>query len=200
MSVSDRSTGVPTSGPSVLWKAIACIGLLVAMTIGALSWEGRRWWCAAGDWGPVSLDAWGKHNSQHLFDPYSLTHVEHGVLFCGLLVLACPRLSRAWRFCLATAIECGWELFENSPFVIDRYRTATAAVGYTGDSIINAIGDILSCMIGFWLATRFGFWRSAWFVLIVEVALLIWIRDNLALSILMITWPIEAISAWQAGH
>jgi hypothetical protein len=182
------------------WKAIACTCALLIATTLVLYWEGRRWWCAVGDLWPVSMDAWGKHNSQHLFDPYSLTHVEHGILLCGIVLLVCPRLSQGWAFCLATALECLWEVIENSSFVIDRYRMTTAALGYTGDTITNALGDVVSCMLGYYLARCIGFWRSAWIVLITEVVLLIWIRDNLSLNILMLAWPIEAISTWQAGH
>ena len=181
------------------WKTLACVFGLLLTTALTMTWEGRRFWCACGNWRLLSNDAWGKHNSQHLFDPYSLTHVEHGVLFFGFLLLVCPRWSESRRFCLATAVECLWEVFENSAFVINRYRTTTAALGYTGDTIANSFGDIASCMFGYFLARWLGLWRSVVFLLAAEVLLLFWIRDNLTLNILMLLWPIEAISTWQTA-
>jgi hypothetical protein len=172
---------------------------LLLVTACLLRLEGRRWWCACGQPWLFSSDAWGPHNSQHPFDPYSLSHVEHGVLLCGVLALLCRRMSLAWRFCLAVTLECGWELLENSPEVIARYRAATIALGYEGDSIVNSLGDIVSCAAGFWLAARLGLWRSVCLVLLLEVVLLLWIRDNLTLNILMLIRPSEAVRAWQTG-
>lgn len=180
------------------WPTIVALAATVA-TAGLLRLEGRRWWCACGEWSLVSADAWGSHNSQHLFDPYSLTHMLHGVLFCGALALVVPRLGSAWRFAASVILECLWELLENSPLVIDRYRTATAALGYTGDSVLNSVGDVVSCAAGFWLARRLGWWRSIALVAIIEVGLLFWIRDNLTLNIIMLIYPIDAIRLWQAG-
>src|SRR5947209_7050197 len=100
--------------------------------------QGRRWWCACGQPNLWSGDAWGPHNSQHLFDPYSLTHVQHGLIFCGLLAWAWPRMSLAWRLFVAVLVEASWEVVENSQFVIERYRSATAAQGYQGDTVANS--------------------------------------------------------------
>jgi hypothetical protein len=94
-------------------------------------------------------DPQGPHNSQHFFDPYSFTHVLHGVLLCGLLAWVVPRLAPAWRLWLAVCAEVLWEVFENSAFVIQRYRAATLAQGYEGDTVANSLGDILSCALGF---------------------------------------------------
>ena len=57
----------------------------------------------------------------------------------------------SWRLALATLLEAAWEVFENTEFVIQRYREETAALGYNGDSAFNSLGDILTCMIGFML-------------------------------------------------
>jgi hypothetical protein len=170
------------------------------VTVLLLSWEGRRWWCECGRATPLSSDAWGSHNSQHFLDPYSLTHVEHGVIFFGVLLYCFPAWGAPKRLIWATAAECLWEIWENSAFVIDRYRTATAALGYRGDSIANALGDILACIAGYLLARWLGLWRSLAFLILAELLLLFWIRDNLTLNILMLAWPIEAISNWQAGN
>src|SRR4051812_17714037 len=128
------------------WFAIAAV---LALTAAQLHHQGRVWWCACGRPTPWSSDVHGPHNSQHLFDPYSLTHVLHGVLFCGLLVWLVPRRPAAWRLWLAVVLESVWEVVENSNAVIERYRAATAAQGYTGDSVANSLGDILSCVVGF---------------------------------------------------
>jgi hypothetical protein len=108
-------------------------------------------------------------------------------------------MSLWWRFVAATAVEVAWEVMENSPFIIDRYRAATIAVGYEGDSIINSLGDVLSFATGFFLAERLGLWKSVLVFLVVEVAMLAMIRDNLALNVLMLLWPIDAIRHWQAA-
>jgi hypothetical protein len=140
------------------------------------------------------------HNSQHFADPYSFTHVLHGVLLCGVLALVVRRLSWAWRFFLAVLLEAGWEMFENTEFVIQRYREATLALGYMGDSILNSLGDVVFCGMGFMIARHLGFWRSVVFCVLTECVLLFWIRDNLALNVIMLLWPIDAIKEWQMLH
>jgi Protein of unknown function (DUF2585) len=182
-----------------LWWWLATLGLL-ALTACELHFQGRRWWCACGHpWLWVS-DAWGPHNSQHLFDPYSFTHVLHGVILCGLLALVWPRLAPVWGLWLTLVVEAIWEVIENSAFVIDRYRAATAALGYEGDSIANSLGDILSGGLGFLLARRLGLRWSIVFIVVTEVVLLFWIRDNLTLNIVMLIHPSQAVKTWQLGH
>jgi hypothetical protein len=180
------------------WPALAILAVF-AIHIALLRWEGRLWWCAGGGLTLWSGDAWGPHTSQHPFDPYSLTHVLHGVILCGLLSWLAPRLPAAWRLCLAVALEAAWEVIENSNVVIDHYRTATAALGYRGDTVVNSLGDILSCVVGYLLARRLGPWWSLALFVVIEVVLLIWIRDSLALEVLMLLYPIAAIKRWQGG-
>ena len=177
--------------------ALVVAGMLIVAIV-YLRWQGRVWWCAAGDWWPVSLKVQSEHNSQHLFVAYSLSHVLHGLLFAGLFWLV-PRMSYAWKFTLATAIEVFWELLENSPIIINRYREATISLGYTGDSIVNSLGDIASYMFGFWIARKLGLWISIAIFVATELLMLWLIRDNLALNVLMLLWPIDAIRKWQAG-
>ncbi len=93
-----------------------------------------------------------------------------------------------------------WEVFENTEFVIQRYREATAALGYHGDSIVNSLGDILICGVGFMIAQQLRFWRSLLVFMAMELVLLVWIRDSLILEVLMLIYPIDAIKAWQVGH
>ena len=158
--------------------------------------QGRLWTCACPNhfW---TSDAWSSQTSQLFFDPYSFTHLLHGFIFAGVLALLFRNISRTWRLVMAIAMECAWEMIENSNRVIDRYREATAALGYHGDSVLNSLGDVCCCGLGFILAARLGWrWGIAMFVT-VELALTIWIRDSLLLEILMLIHPVPAVKTWQ---
>lgn len=181
-----------------VWPWLAAAGVLVILVV-VLHARGRPWWCACGDPHPLSGDAQSSHNSQHLFDPYSLAHVLHGVLFCGLLAWAFPRWPAGWRLAGAVALEAGWELFENSEMIIQRFRTATLALGYQGDTIVNSLGDTVSAAAGFVLARRLGLRGSVLLYFAIEILLLVWIRDNLFLSGVMLVFPIEVLKQWQTG-
>jgi hypothetical protein len=159
--------------------------------------QGRRWWCACGQPFLWAGDVHSEHNSQHLFDPYSFTHVLHGVVFCGLLAWIAPRVPTAWRFVLALGLASLWEVIENSTFVIERYRSATASLGYEGDSVANSLGDILSCGVGFVLARWLGPRWSIVLFLVTEGVLLLWIRDDLLLNVIMLIYSLPEIKAWQ---
>ena len=138
-------------------------------------------------------------NSQHLTDWYTFTHVLHGIGFYGLMWLVARRLPPEVRLMLAVLLEAVWEVFENTPLVINRYRAATISLDYYGDSVINSVSDIMSMMLGFWIARRSPVWLSAGLVIVLEVALAWIIRDNLTLNILMLIHPFEAIKQWQLG-
>lgn len=171
------------------WKTVVINAVFILLTGIVLHWEGRRLWCACGHWRPLSSDAWGSHASQHFLDPYSFTHIEHGVLLCGLLMLVGRNWNAYWRFSLATTLECLWEIGENSSFIIERYRANTAAVGYMGDSMANAFGDLVSCMFGYWLAMQLGVRRSLAFIIVTELGLYFWIGDGLAINVLQLFGP-----------
>ncbi len=180
------------------WLAIVVV---LTGTAYQLRSQGRLWWCSCDYLLLWSGDPWSSDNSQHLLDPYSFTHVLHGFVFCGLLALIVPRMSPVWQLWLAVSIEALWEMVENSEFVIRRYREETAALGYHGDTIVNSLADILLSGIGFVLARHLGFRRTLALFIATEIALAIWIRDNLSLNILMLIYPIDAIKEWQAaGH
>jgi hypothetical protein len=180
------------------WLAIVVV---LVVTIYLLRNQGRLWWCSCDYLLLWSGDTWSSDNSQHLLDPYSFTHVLHGFMLWGLLALIAPRLSPVWQLWVAVSIEALWEVVENSEFVIQRYREETAALGYHGDTIVNSLADIFLCGIGFVLARYLGFRRTFALFVVTEVALAIWIRDNLSLNILMLVYPIDAIKEWQAaGH
>lgn len=179
-----------------LWSALAILSVPLAAVL-QLRHQGRSWWC---DCGRIFLWAGAvcsEHNSQHFLDPYSFTHLLHGVMFCGLLALFARRLSFTRQLFLAVLMESLWEVIENTEFVISRYREATAALGYHGDSIFNSLGDILCCVVGFLIARRLGLRGSALLFLLTEVVLTFWIRDSLLLEIVMLIHPIEALRTWQ---
>jgi Protein of unknown function (DUF2585) len=153
-----------------------------------------------GQYSVWSGDIHSSHNSQHVLDPYSFTHILHGVALYGLLARGIPRLSLVWRLCLGTSIEALWEVVENSEAVIQRYREATVSLGYHGDTVANSLGDILSCCAGFALARQLGPRGSLVLYVATEVGLLLWIRDNLTLNVVMLIHPIDAIKKWQMGQ
>ena len=152
--------------------------------------------------GPVRLwvgNVNSDQNSQQLFDPYSFTHVIHGALFYALTRPVMGPAAIGARAVVAIALESAWEVYENTDTVINRYRTATIALGYYGDSVTNSIADILCCLLGFVLAHRLAWrWTVAW-VVATEIVLAVAIRDNLTLNIIMLIRPIEAIRRWQLG-
>ena len=160
---------------------------------------GQPLWCKCGGLSPWSWDIWSSHNSQHLVDPYFFTHVLHGVVLCGLLYWLPRRVSEPSRFLTAVILEAGWEILENSPTIIERYRAATISKDYFGDSIMNSAGDLIACIVGYLLARRLGFRNSIVFFLLTELILLLTIRDSLLLNVLMLVWPVEAIKRWQMG-
>lgn len=194
----NKSSKISRAQKKQLWPWLG-IALVLALAVVLLRSQGRLWLCACGQIYLWVGDIWSSDNSQHLFDPYSFTHVLHGIAFFWMLALIVPRLALIWRLFLAIAIEAAWEVFENSAFVIERYRDVTAALSYSGDTIVNSMADIMLCAAGFMLAYYLGFRRTLLFFIIVEVMLIIWIRDSLILNILMLIYPFEAIKSWQIG-
>ncbi len=170
---------------------------LVAMLV--LASQGRVLWCQAGDYVPWSFDIWSKHNSQHLFDPYSFTHMLHGVAEFWILSVLFPNMPVRWRLLIAIVLEACWEVAENSSFVIERYRAATISLDYFGDSILNSMSDIVFCATGFAIASKIRFLPSLALFVVTETILLLTIRDSLLLNILMLLYPIDGIKQWQLG-
>ena len=137
--------------------------------------------------------------SQMLADWYSLSHIVHGLLFFAALWLLARRMPVGGRFLIALLVEAVWEVTENTPMVIDRYRATTAAIGYTGDSIVNSLSDVAMMAFGFLIARRLPVWVSIVLLIALELIPLLVIRDNLALNILALIAPNHAIQTWQAG-
>jgi hypothetical protein len=138
-------------------------------------------------------------NSQHIADWYTFSHIIHGIGFYALLWFFARSLPPAPRFLLAVVLEAAWEVFENTPFVINRYRAATISLDYYGDSVINSVSDVVSMMCGFWMARRAPLWLSIAIVVVLEVGVAAIIRDNLTLNILMLLHPFGVIKHWQLG-
>jgi hypothetical protein len=134
-----------------------------------------------------------------LLDWYSASHLVHGFLFFALLRLLARRTPIEIRFLAAVAVEAAWEIAENTPLVIDRYREATAALGYTGDSVLNSVSDMLMMAAGFLLAARLPVWLSLLLVALLELVPLLIIRDNLTLNVWMLLFPSDAVRSWQAA-
>lgn len=138
--------------------------------------------------------------SQHISDWYTYSHVLHGVIFFWLITLVAKgRLSVAARLLIAVFIEAGWEILENTPLIINRYRAVTISRDYFGDSVVNSTADIIAMVLGFLVASRLPAWVTVAMIIVVEVGLLFLIRDNLLLNIIMLVHPIDAIRVWQAG-
>ena len=137
-------------------------------------------------------------NSQQIADWYTFSHIIHGIAFYFILWLIAPKSSVWLRFAIAIAVEVGWEILENTPMIIDRYREATIALGYSGDSILNSLSDIVMMALGFLGARRLPVWASVAIVLILELVPLIAIRDNLLLNVIMLVAPSDAILNWQS--
>jgi len=183
--------------------AIAALVLLAA-TAAILLAMGRVPICTCGDIKLFAPEVYSPDNSQQIADWYTPSHVIHGFLFYGAIFLLARLMPAGWmpvgaRLLLAMLVEIGWELLENSPIIIDRYRAQTIALDYYGDSVLNSICDVLAMMIGFWIARRLPVLATVALGIGLEVLCLVVIRDNLTLNVLMLVHPVQAVLDWQKG-
>ena len=181
------------------WRHAVAAGAVVAAMAAILAAMGRSWWCAAGDTSLWSSEVWSRHNSQHLADPYTFTHVLHGLVFHALVRLVVGgRAGTVARWWAGFAIEVAWEVVENTDALIERYRGTTVSLDYFGDSIVNSIGDVLAYVAGYWLAGVLPVWASIAAFVAADAALVLWIRDSLVLNVVMLLFPNETLREWQS--
>jgi hypothetical protein len=176
--------------PAIVILAVAALALLAM---------GRNPICTCG-----AIDLWvgsrdSPRTSQMLVDWYSLSHIVHGLIFYAVFWLVARRWPVEWRFAAAMLVEASWEVAENTPMVIDRYRATTAAIGYSGDSVLNSLSDISMMAVGFLIARKLPPWASIALLVVLELVPLFVIRDNLTLNIWTLIAPNAAVQAWQAG-
>jgi hypothetical protein len=174
------------------------VAMLIVIGTGLVElWMGQIPICKCGYvklWHGVTMSS---ENSQHITDWYTPSHVVHGFIFFGLFYLLRNKLSLKNRFLIALLLEAGWEILENTPMVIDHYRTATISLDYYGDSILNSLSDLGAMIGGFWLASKIKWWQTLALALVLEIIVGYYIRDNLTFNIIMLLYPLKMIKNWQ---
>ena len=178
-------------------RLVAAVLVILGLTAAIELSMGRLLLGPDGHFGWWEGNIWSSEQSQRVVDPYSFSHVCHGILFYGVLWLVARRAPLRYRYLAAVVIEAVWEVLENSPLIINRYRAVTISLGYVGDSVLNSISDVVMMMIGFAIASRVRPWISVALVAVMELSMLLLCRDNLTLNVLMLVYPIEAIRQWQ---
>lgn len=176
---------------------LGCLAMLAAVAGIELA-TGRSPLGPDGRFGWWDGDIWSSESSQRVADAYSFSHIIHGMLFYGFLWLVARRMPIGRRLLIAVALEAGWELLENSPIIINRYRSATIAQGYEGDSVLNSVCDVVMMAIGFGIARVARVGVVVVLILAMEIGCLLWVRDNLTLNVLMLVHPSQAIKDWQS--
>ena len=178
------------------WVVAAAVAVCV-VTAAVELWMGRLPFGPDGRMGLWEGNIWSSEQSQRFADPYTLSHTIHGMAFYAILWLVARRTSVRARFIGALVLEAAWEVLENSPIIINRYREATISLGYVGDSVFNSVSDIVFAGLGFLFAWRARPWVTVAVILAMEIGTALWVRDNLTLNIVMLLHPIDAIKDWQ---
>ncbi len=185
--------------PSSAWRYVGTIIAILCVQALALHLMGRLTICSCGYVKFWEGNPAGPGTSQHLTDWYSFSHLLHGFWLYFFLWLACKHLPIGTRLTWAVVLEAGWEILENSPFIIDRYRADTISLNYYGDTIVNSLSDTLTAVVGFLFAAWVSLAITILAIIAIEVSLAVMIRDNLALNIVMLVHEVPWIKAWQAA-
>jgi hypothetical protein len=179
---------------------------IVAVQILVLFLMGREPICTCGFIKLWEGDVMSASNSQQIADWYTFSHIIHGFVFYGFLLLISKKffgrsggLPLGLIFIGAVLLETAWEIIENSTWIIDYYRNNTVSLGYVGDSILNSVFDVIWMAIGFVMARRLPVWIIITLIVIFELMTGLIVRDGLLLNILMFIYPAEAIKVWQMG-
>lgn len=172
------------------------VGLILATAL-VLYGMGHPLICKCGYVKLWQFQVVSSENYQQILDWYTPSHIIHGFLLYVLLWLLAPLASFGTRLILAILLEAGWEIAENTDYVIDRYREATVTLDYYGDSVLNSVSDILFMVVGLVLAARLPVWLTVVIAVAFEVFTGLMIRDGLALNVLMLLWPSEKVLQWQ---
>jgi hypothetical protein len=182
-------------------RRVIVIFIAALITVAAAEYfMGRSVFGPDGRFGWWDGDIWSSENSQRVADAYSFSHMGHGMLSYGLLFLVARKLPLHQRFLISVGIECAWEILENSPLIINRYREATISIGYVGDSILNSVCDVVFMSLGFLIARVARVPVTVCAFLAMEIGCLFWVRDNLTLNVIMLLHPVDAIKTWQAAR
>lgn len=181
----------------IILSTVVVLGIVAAVEL----YFGRSPLGPDGKFGWWDNNIWSSENSQRVADVYSFSHIIHGMAFYAFFWLFRKWIPLKYRFLLSLIVEAGWELLENSPIVINRYREATIALGYVGDSVMNSVCDVGMVIIGFLIAKYAKIWVTIALIIVFELGCLFWVRDNLTLNIIMLAHPVESIKVWQSeGH
>ena len=179
---------------------LAVVGGIIFVAGAMLYFMGHPLICKCGYVKLWHFEVMSAENSQHLIDWYTPSHIIHGFLFYALFWLIAPRTSFGLRLIMAVLLEAGWEVVENTDFVITHYRETTVSLDYYGDSVLNSVSDILFMILGFYLAAWLPVWVTVLLAVALELFVGLMIRDGLALNVLMFVWPLDSVLQWQQGR